>query len=234
MEVILFFIVAAVMLASGIMVVTQRNPVMSVVFLIIAFFSLAVLYIMLGAQFIAVMQVIVYAGAIMVLFVFVVMMLNLGAKQKWEVSNAFRTGLGFGVAGLIFVLGVLAIEGADQSIGAIDSRTAKAMLKQVDDGKPLNSAQSGSIVAWFAEGGAGVEVMPDHGMAATASDSLEAIVSYYKDMGTVEVIGENLFRRYLIPFEVASVLLLAAIIGVVGLVKRKPNPTETAEGGAVK
>lgn len=73
----LFLIAALVAVVSAVMVITQRNPVYSALFLVLTFCSLAVLYLLLGAQFIAMVQVIVYAGAIMVLFLFVIMLLNL-------------------------------------------------------------------------------------------------------------------------------------------------------------
>src|SRR2546421_7977399 len=76
---ILFWILAAVSVGSALLVVANTNPVRSALFLVVNFFVLAVLYLTLSAQFIAAVQVIVYAGAIMVLFLFVIMLLNLGA-----------------------------------------------------------------------------------------------------------------------------------------------------------
>lgn len=77
LEVILFFLFALIAAVSAVVMITRPNPVMSAIFLILNFFSLAGLYLLLNAQFIAVAQVIVYAGAIMVLFLFVLMLLNL-------------------------------------------------------------------------------------------------------------------------------------------------------------
>ncbi len=77
-----FFLLAAVSVVSAVLMVVQRNPVNSALYLILNFFSLAALYLTLQAQFIAIVQVLVYAGAIMVLFVFVIMLLNLGDDKK--------------------------------------------------------------------------------------------------------------------------------------------------------
>lgn len=81
-EVAGFYVLATLLVVSAAMVVTRRSPVMSVLWLIFNFFCLAGLYLTLQAQFIAVIQIIVYAGAIMVLFLFVVMLLNLGDEGR--------------------------------------------------------------------------------------------------------------------------------------------------------
>lgn len=175
MEAILFIITALIAVVSALLVITGRQPVYSVLFLILTFFCVAILYVMLGAEFIAAMQVIVYAGAIMVLFTFVVMLLNLRDKQKWEVPNALRNGLGFVVAGGVLLVVVTALKGSFNATAELD-----------------------------------------------------------QDYGTVGAVGEVLFQRFLLPFEIASVLLLTAIIGVVMMVKRqqKSDDTEPTEPSA--
>src|SRR6266851_2523791 len=80
-QVILFYIFAAVAVASGVLVVSARNPVHSVLFLILAFFNVAALFVLIGAEFLAMILVIVYVGAVAVLFLFVVMMLNIDFLQ---------------------------------------------------------------------------------------------------------------------------------------------------------
>jgi len=82
MDVILFLIFAIIAVVCGINVVVQTHPISSALSLIGVMGSLAVLYLLLGAEFIAMAQVIVYAGAIMVLFIFVIMLLNAGAEAK--------------------------------------------------------------------------------------------------------------------------------------------------------
>ena len=148
------------------MVITRRNPVISALFLILNFFCLAGLYLTLNAQFIAVIQVLVYAGAIMVLFLFVIMLLNLGdeerLKEKLSFKRIFAAGLSFGLLlELVYIAGFIDVP------------------------------------------------MP-------AGDFSKGV-----EIGTVEYIGEELFTTYLFPFEITSVLLLAAMVGAVVLAKRK-------------
>ena len=101
MEEILFYIFAAGGITSALLVVTRRNPIISAIYLIVNFFCLAGLYLTLHAQFIAVIQILVYAGAIMVLFVFVIMLLNLGDERRLRDGFTWKKvaagGLGFGV-----------------------------------------------------------------------------------------------------------------------------------------
>ena len=98
-ETIAFYIFAAVLVASAIMVVFSKNPVHSVLFLILAFFNAAGLFILLGAEFVAMILVIVYVGAVAVLFLFVVMMLDINFT---ELRQGINTYLPFGI-----VLGVV-------------------------------------------------------------------------------------------------------------------------------
>jgi len=84
---IFFYLVAAAAVGSALLMVTRRNPVKSVLFLIVNFFTLAVLYLFLQAQFVAIIQVLVYAGAIMVLFLFVIMLVNLDQQAKERQFN---------------------------------------------------------------------------------------------------------------------------------------------------
>ena len=83
LQVVLFAVFAMVCVSSGILMVTRRNPVISALFLVVNFASLAGLYLTLNAQFIAVAQVIVYAGAIMVFFLFVIMLINPAKEKKF-------------------------------------------------------------------------------------------------------------------------------------------------------
>ena len=101
LEEILFYIFATGGIISALLVVTRRNPILSAICLIVNFFCLAGLYLTLHAQFIAVIQILVYAGAIMVLFVFVIMLLNLGDERRlrdgWSWKKVVAGGFGFGV-----------------------------------------------------------------------------------------------------------------------------------------
>lgn len=114
LEQILFYAFGAVAVGSGLLVVTRRNPVMSALALILNFFCLAGLYLTLNAQFIAVIQIIVYAGAIMVLFVFVIMLLNLRDERALRDGLSVRKVIGAGLtfALLMQVLYIL-VSGAD-------------------------------------------------------------------------------------------------------------------------
>ncbi len=87
LEIILFILFAAVCSISSILMITRRNPVISALFLVLNFGGLSGLYLLLNAQFIAVAQVIVYAGAIMVLFLFVIMLLRPGQERKIFSAN---------------------------------------------------------------------------------------------------------------------------------------------------
>src|ERR1043166_3171556 len=105
MDVILFLVFAAIAVVCAINVVVQTHPISSAISLVGVMGSLAVLYLLLGAEFIAAAQVIVYAGAIMVLFVFVIMLLNAGTEVKK--GRSFMVQL-LGVPLLIGLLGLLA------------------------------------------------------------------------------------------------------------------------------
>ncbi len=167
----LFFIVfAALALGGGIGMVASRNPVASLLSLVLTLFSVAAIYVLLDAQFIAAVQVIVYAGAIMVLFLFVIMLLNLGHDFRADVRRGAWVVAGFVGAGLI---------------GYVVSRSVTAP-------GVLNDANGGAVV--------------------------DASV---RELGAVGAVAVPLFRDFVVPFEVTSVLLLVAAIGAVLLAKRK-------------
>jgi NADH-quinone oxidoreductase subunit J len=169
-EFLMFFFVAAVAVTTALLMVLQRNPVMSAIFLIANFFCLAALYLLLHAQLLAVLQVIVYAGAIMVLVVFVIMLLNLGDERALAERLNLR-----------------------------------------------------AIVAVVAAGGLLVELL--YVFAGPAlNDSPPAVGPDATRIGSVEGMGEALFGSFLLPFEVTSLLLLAAIVGAVVLARRAADP----------
>lgn len=101
-ESVLFYSLSVVSIGSALLVVTRRSPVISALYLIVNFFCLAGLYLTLHAQFIAVIQIIVYAGAIMVLFVFVIMLLNLGDERRLIDGMSYKKVVAVGLsAGLL-------------------------------------------------------------------------------------------------------------------------------------
>ena len=164
MDLILFLIFALIAVVCAVNVVVQRHPIASAFSLIGVMGSLAVLYLLLGAEFMAAAQMIVYAGAIMVLFVFVIMLLNAGAE---------------GGRGHSFVAQLL--------------------------GAPLLIALL-ALLAWFVRG-----MFP-----------LGAAVHFGGFTGgTARDIGTALFTRYLLPFEITSVLILIAIIGAIVLARKE-------------
>ncbi|MBN8543006.1 MAG: NADH-quinone oxidoreductase subunit J [Alphaproteobacteria bacterium] len=99
---IVFYAFSFVLVAAALAVITARNPVHSVFFLIVAFFNAAGLFVLLGAEYIAMTLVIVYVGAVAVLFLFVVMMLNINF-EKFRAGFIKHLPLGFGVAALLFI-----------------------------------------------------------------------------------------------------------------------------------
>jgi NADH-quinone oxidoreductase subunit J len=108
MDALFFWIFAAVLIVSALLVVGQRNPMYSVLLLLVAFGALSGLYVLLNAPFMAVVQIIIYAGAIVVLFLFVVMLLNVRSEESGDVGRQFGMGPGprkFGavLAGLLAV-----------------------------------------------------------------------------------------------------------------------------------
>lgn len=167
LEVILFFIFGFVAAIAAVMMITRNNPVIAALYLILNMASLAGLYLTLNAQFIAVAQVIVYAGAIMVLFLFVIMLLRPENEKKFLESNPKIKIFAFVVASFVFVQLIYII---------FFSAPSKILQKNLD--------------------------------ASIHS-------------GTIEAIGNELFRNYVLPFEAAGFLLLAATIGAILLAKKK-------------
>jgi len=127
MELFFFIIVALVAVVSSILVVTCRNPVNSALSLIMAFFCLATFYVMLDAPFMAAVQVIVYAGAIMVLIVFVIMLLNLRTESNVRYRHAVVIGSMVGFMTLLEILYFLLRSGLTGTRGSMD----KALINQV-------------------------------------------------------------------------------------------------------
>lgn len=111
MALTLFIILAALSLITALLVVFSKNPVHSVLFLILTFFVIAAQYILLNAQFLAVVHIIVYAGAIMVLFLFVLMLLNLNKDTEPQKSNAWKLSAAL-ASGMLLLTMVGALKGA--------------------------------------------------------------------------------------------------------------------------
>jgi len=178
---VLFYIFSSLAIATALMVIIFRNPLYSATSLVVTFFSIAVIFILLGSEFIAVMQVLVYAGAIMVLVIFVIMLLNL--KNEAPIKNLLRSFFAILITGILFVsMMFVLVKGASEN---------------------LEGAKRGVIT--------------------------EAVIN---ETGSIEVFSMALFSEYLIPFELASLLLTAAIIGVVILAKgMRKKVSSTGEKG---
>jgi len=130
---ITFFVLAAIAIISALMVVANTNPVRSALSLVVTFLAVAAFYITLSAQFIAAVQIIVYAGAIMVLFLFVIMLLNLGApapvKERGSIQPKIAVGLGIAFMMLLAVAPLASLPGVQtpasikqvQNMGTVES-----------------------------------------------------------------------------------------------------------------
>jgi NADH-quinone oxidoreductase subunit J len=115
-----FYVLTGILFFSGAMVILSRNPVYSVLYLIVSFFDIAAHYILLNAQFLAVVHVIVYAGAIMVLFLFVIMMLNL--NKETEPHNPPWVKIAAVIAGCLLMITLVgSLKGATKAVSSYDT-----------------------------------------------------------------------------------------------------------------
>ena len=160
---LLFWFLSALAIGGALMMVTSKNPVYSVLWLIAVFFAISGHYIMLNAQFLAIVNIIVYAGAIMVLFLFVIMLMNLNAETEPR-SNRWLKWAGTIAGGSLLLVLV-------------------AALRQVDQGVQQKVMESGSA-------------------------------------GLIENLGKVLFKDYVLPFEISSILFLSAMVGAVVIGKK--------------
>ncbi|RAU82119.1 NADH-quinone oxidoreductase subunit J family protein [Pontibacter arcticus] len=128
----LFYFVASLTLLCALMVVISKNPVHSVLFLIITFFTISGHYILLNAQFLAAVNIIVYAGAIMVLFLFVIMFLNVSKNAENEAKSSFLTKLAGTIAGgMLFVVMIAALK--DVSLAGANLDTYNSQVGMVEN-----------------------------------------------------------------------------------------------------
>jgi NADH-quinone oxidoreductase subunit J len=158
----IFYFLAFVSIFSAIVVVTVKNPVYSVLWLVVTFFSIAGQYLLLNAQFLAVVNIIVYAGAIMVLFLFVIMLMNMNALEHQQKSAGMQLAAVV-AGGLLMLTLVSALRDSGTSVPAT----------------PFNTAT-----------------------------------------GLVKGLGQNLYSKYLLPFEISTLLFFVAMIGALVLGKR--------------
>ena len=211
---VLLVIFGLVAICSAICVVAFKNPIHSALALILTFFSQAGLFIALGAHFVAAVQVIVYAGAIMVLFLFVIMLLNLGSLQDTARQNISAIKI------FVLVLAVLlAIEGitvaryVDQNGGVIKKQSTDVIIQRLkDDFKMSDEDIKHSVEELYGKGTS---------VSNLTSGQVTGLV--HSEMGKTERIGTLLFSKFVLPFEVTSFILIAALIGVISIVNREPQ-----------
>lgn len=166
---LIFYVFAAVAVCSGVAVITTRNPVQSVLSLVVTFFAMAGIWMILRAEFLSLILLLVYVGAVMTLFLFVVMMLNIDVEKK---RSGFVRYLPFGIAVVLLLIGLTIVAVGPQYFGLIQ--------------------------------------MP-------------APVSEPADFSNIAKVGALLYTDYAYPFEIAGVILLAAIIAAITLAHRGPR-----------
>ena len=161
-----FYALTALLFVAALLVILSRNPISSVLWMVVAFFAITGHYVLLNAQFLVAVNLIVYAGAIMVLFIYVIMLLNLNKSSQHNRSVMVRLA-GIVAGGLLLTVLVAAIR-----------RSSEAAVGDL------------------------------------------ALVGQTSMVGLVKPLGLALFRDFLVPFELSSVLFLAALVGAVALGKK--------------
>ena len=167
-DTILFYIFAVLVLGGGILTITRRSAVHSAISLIVSLLGVAGLYLLQKAEFLFAVQIVLYIGGIMVLFLFVIMLVNLDQAAKDRQFNK-QWLVGLVAAGL-----------------------------------------AGAQIGWFAIKGRGAFAIATPAMPGASAGS-----------GNTEQIAEVLFSEYLLPFEIASILLLVAVVGSVIMAKKR-------------
>ncbi len=189
-----FLIVGTIAVASSILVISMRNPVHSALFLLLTFLCVAVLFVMKGAEFVGAVQVLVYAGGIMVLFLFVVMLINVRHLPDEKVLSNFWKG-GFAVGLGVFILFVAVVRPGVYHDEQLDKSRLTSVKERI----------------W------------------TESHKNPGTYTYrrvHRTNANSEAVGMALYTDYLVPFEVASLFLLVAMIGAIVIGKRELSATE--------
>ncbi len=176
-EKVLFIVFAVLSVAGGIATITRKNVVHALLFLVFTFLNVAAIFFLSQAYFLAVVQILVYAGAIMVLFLFVIMLLNLRTFEQEEQTHRKQRWVALGLSVLVLAEFVVVLAGIT-----------------------FTATRGGASEAIAAAGGSGTKAF-----------------------------GEALFDQMLLPFEIASVVLLVAMVGAIILVRR-----ERAHGGSTR
>ncbi len=200
---LLFWAFALISVVGALFVISRRNLIAAVMGMVGSFLGIAAIYMMLYAQFLAVIQMLVYAGAIMVLFVFVVMILN--RPEDEPVAPSGRAGQVLGGLAILYLVGRLIV-----------------MLTHVEPANPevaMNAPRPGpaQCIEWQkADTGA---------LSCTRSES--------PDWGSIKAVGADLFGPGLFPFEAISILLLLSVVGAIAIARPLHHDPDGPEGGAV-
>lgn len=215
-QLLLFFLFASVMILSSLGVIFHPNAITAAVLLVLSFFSLAAIYAVMNAVFIATMQLLVYAGAVMVLVVFVLMLLSLREDDTklFLFEKPIKKLL---YLGLVMFLGVLLIIAVQDGIPSENS--PKIGYTKTRDGRSVD--YSFAIHPRWPEYKE-FEEYKSKGLSIRPPSLVEV-------SGNTAVVGSAMFLRYLLPFELISILLLVAVLGVVVLGKK--NLGKETEGG---
>ncbi|MCW3480536.1 NADH-quinone oxidoreductase subunit J [Neisseriaceae bacterium JH1-16] len=176
-ETVVFYVLSAILVLAGLRVITAKNPVHAALFLVLAFFTSAGLWLLMQAEFLAITLVLVYVGAVMVLFLFVVMMLDVNFEQLRE---GFWRNLPMAGTVALIMVGEMAL-----------------ILMSPE-------AKLGSY----------------HAAAPLAADA-----------SNVKELGRQLYTTYLLPFELASVVLLVGMVAAIALTMRKRKDNKTVNPG---
>ena len=192
---LVFLVIGTLAVASSILVVAMRNPVHSALFLLLTFLCVAVLFVIKSAEFVAAVQVLVYAGGIMVLFLFVVMLINYRHLPEEKVmSPVWLGGIGVGVA--LFVLFATIV------------RTGAYHEAVPDAARKLSTVRESYITEHPSD--------PSKLVRRTRD----------RENRNAEAVAMALYTDYLVPFEVASLFLLVAMVGAIVIGKRELSAEE--------
>jgi NADH-quinone oxidoreductase subunit J len=172
-DTVFFYVFALMTLGGGLLTITRRNAVHSALSLIVSLLGVAGLYLMQQAEFLFAVQIVLYVGGIMVLFLFVIMLVNLDQSATQRQFNGQW----------MVALGAVAAVGAE--------------------------------ISWFLYRGQGAFQLADSAGAPSAAASAATMP------GNTEMLADVLFQEYLLPFEIASVLLLVAVVGAVVMAKKR-------------
>jgi NADH-quinone oxidoreductase subunit J len=169
LEALVFYTLAALIVGFGVLVITAKNPVHCVLFLVANFLCVAMVYVLLAAEFLAIIQILVYAGGIVVLYLFVVMLVNLQRPPDAAPGRRGQSGAGFVLAAVMLaeICAIVVFSAARPADAAVNALPAPASI------------------------------------------------------GNTQAVGLLLYTDYLVPFEVASMLLLVAMVGAIILARKE-------------